>query len=73
MIKDLTIEPLAIKMRTMMPKHMRVKYSGGPIFKAARASGRASQTSPNRPIVPAIKEPKAAMPNAGPARPSFAI
>jgi len=52
---------------------MRVKYSAGPNFTATRARVGASSISPTTASVPAMKEPIAAMPSAGPARPLRAI
>ena len=47
------------------PRIIREKYSGGPNFRAISASGGATSIRPRTPIVPAIKEPKAAIPRAG--------
>ena len=49
------------------------KYSGGPKRSASEASGGASNMSPMMPSVPAMNEPNAAMPSAGPALPCSAI
>jgi len=51
----------------------REKYSGGPKRSAAEASVGAKSIRATIPNVPAIKDPKAAIPSAGPALPCFAI
>ena len=51
----------------------QAKYSGGPKARANLARGGATSIRPMIEIVPAMKEPKAAMPRAGPARPFRAI
>ena len=55
------------------PTSTSEKYSGGPKYSAAAASGGASSISPSVPTVPAKNEPIAAMPSAAPARPLRAI
>ncbi len=60
-------------MRMTIPMSMRLKYSGGPKARANFASGGATSMSPRTEIVPAMKDPKAAIPRAGPARPFNAI
>src|SRR5574341_585111 len=55
-------------MRMQRPMTMRLKYSAGPNLRANRESGGASSMSPTMAAVPAMKEPNAAMPRAGPAR-----
>ncbi len=52
--------------RTMKPKTIREKYSGGPKAKAASASGGARKTSPKMAMVPAMNEPMAQIASAGP-------
>ena len=52
---------------------MIAKYSAGPNSSATRMSGRARSIRSTTLIVPATKEPMAAMPRAGPARPWRAI
>ncbi len=52
---------------------MRLKYSGGPNARANLASGGATSMRPRTDMVPAINDPKAAIPRAGPARPFRAI
>ena len=52
---------------------MIAKYSAGPNSSATRISGRASSISSTTLAVPATKEPMAAIPRAGPARPCRAI
>ena len=52
---------------------MRLKYSGGPKARANFASGGATNIRPITEIVPAIKEPNAAIPSATPALPFRAI
>ena len=51
------------------PTSTSAKYSGGPKYSAAAASGGASSVKPIVPNVPAMNEPIAAMPSAAPARP----
>ena len=51
------------------PRTIRAKYSGGPNLRAIEASGGARKARPISPRVPAMKEPKAEIPRAGPARP----
>jgi hypothetical protein len=51
----------------------REKNSGGPKRRARLANVGAKSISPITPIVPAMKDPKAAMPRAGPALPCLAI
>ena len=52
---------------------MIAKYSVGPNSSATRTRGRASSMRRTTLAVPATKEPMAAMPSAGPARPWRAI
>ena len=73
MIKALSMEPCARKVRTVSPRHMRAKYSGAPKVSAASTRGGAKKERPRTPMVPAIKELKAAIPKAGPALPCRAI
>ena len=56
-------------MMMTMPISRREKYSDGPKARANRAMGGATSVIPTTPMVPAMKEPKAAMPSAGPALP----
>ncbi len=49
------------------------KNSGGPNFKANFANGGEATINPNTPRVPAMKDPKAEIPRAGPALPCRAI
>ncbi len=69
MIKALGMEPPARKVRMINPRSIKLKYSGGPNFRAISARGGARNINPIMETVPAIKDPKAAMPRAGPARP----
>ncbi len=55
------------------PKTIRANVSAGPNCSATLASGGPSTMSRATPIVPAMKEPMAAMESAGPARPFRAI
>ena len=48
-----------------IPVHIRAKYSGGPILRAALARGVATSISPMMLNVPAMKEAQAAIPRAG--------
>jgi hypothetical protein len=52
---------------------MRAKYSGGPNERATFTSGTATSIRRTTLTVPAMKEPKAAMPRAFPALPCNAI
>ena len=52
-----------------MPTIIREKYSGGPNLKCNAGQRRTTKVSAMTAIVPAIKEPKAAIPRAGPALP----
>jgi hypothetical protein len=56
-----------------MPITMRAKYSGGPNRSANPARVGARTTRPTTLKVPAMKDPKAEIPRAGPARPFRAI
>jgi hypothetical protein len=49
--------------------NIREEYSGGPNRKASLASGGAAILRPTMLNVPAMKDPKAAIPRAGPALP----
>ena len=55
------------------PSSARENFSGGPKLKANSAMGGANRVSPTTDTVPAMKDPMAAIPNAGPARPFWAI
>ena len=55
------------------PSTIRLKYSGGPNATATLARIGATSISATMAKVPATKEPRAAMPSAGPARPRLAI
>jgi hypothetical protein len=68
-ISALMMDPLARKISIIIPRIIREKYSGGPKFKANFTKGGATKVSPTKPKVAAMKDPKAAIPNAGPARP----
>ena len=57
----------------MRPRHMMAKYSAGPNLSAIPLRGKARNMSPTRLRVPAMNEPNAAMPRAGPAFPFWAI
>ena len=63
-------EPTAAS--AVSPSTTSAKYSGGPKASAALASAGASSIRPIVPRVPAMNEPIAAMPSAGPARPCSA-
>ena len=73
MISALRIEPWLSQTRMVSPSTIRLKYSAGPNFTATCASVGASSISPTTARVPAMNEPMAAMPSAGPARPWRAI
>ena len=72
-IRDLIMDPPAKKTRTVRPRTITAKYSGGPKRRAIEANGGARQASPRSPRVPAMKDPNADMPRATPARPLRAI
>ncbi len=55
------------------PRSARENFSGGPKLSANSAMGGAKRVSPTTATVPATKDPMAAIPNAGPARPFWAI
>ncbi len=69
----LAIEPWVRKVSTTRPSTIRLKYSAGPKAMATLASFGATSISATSEKVPAMKEPKAEMPSAGPARPCLAI
>jgi hypothetical protein len=52
---------------------MRLKYSGYPKLNAIAEKGGARKARRINPIIPAMKEPIALMPKAGPALPFMAI
>ena len=60
-------------MTIIKPKSIREKNSGGPIFKANSETRGADSIRPIIEMVPAISDPKALIPSAGPARPCRAI
>ncbi len=72
-IRALAMDFWARYVSTTKPRIIREKYSGGPKRKATETRGGARSIRPMTPKVPAIKDPKAAMPRAGPARPCRAI
>jgi len=55
------------------PSSSSAKISGGPKRRATLVSGGASSMMPRTLSVPAMNDPMAAMPRAGPARPCRAI
>ena len=63
----------ASSVTVVKPRSMSAKVSGGPNDSAHLASNGDTSMSSTTPIVPAMNEPKAAMPSAGPARPCSAI
>ena len=72
-ISALTSDLPVTLLRTTKPNTISEANSGGPNASAASASGGASRTRPKIAIVPAMKEPSAAIASAGPARPACAI
>ena len=56
--------PRSVAMRSA--NRVKEKYSGGPNFKTNSAEGAAMKGSPMIPMIPAINDPMAAMPRAGP-------
>jgi len=64
----------AVRYVTMVkPRTRSAKISGGPKRRATEVSAGASSMIPRHADVPAMNDPKAAMPSAGPARPWRAI
>ena len=59
--------------RVLRPSSISAKYSGGPKERANRTMGPAINISPSTDAVPAMKDPKADIPSATPARPCRAI
>src|SRR5512139_3543210 len=57
----------------LSPRTIREKYSGGPNLRAKLASVDARRISRKMVMVPAMNEPKAEIPSAGPALPLRAI
>lgn len=73
LMRDFRRDPPVTLLRAIEPKTMSEKNSGGPKERAASASYGAKNTSPNTPIVPAMKDPMAEIARAGPALPFCAI
>jgi len=73
MASALMSEPRASTIAATRPNTMREKYSAGENFSASSASGGANSAITTVAMQPAAKEPIAAMPSAGPARPWRAI
>ena len=71
--KAFSTEPPVRPEMVVRPMSMRAKYSGGPNERATFTSGTATSIRRTTLAVPAMKEPKAAMPRAVPARPCNAI
>jgi hypothetical protein len=71
--KDFSIDARERYVRMTNPIQIRPKYSGGPNFRAKDVRGNANRIVPQIAIVPAIKDPKAEMPRAGPALPFLAM
>jgi hypothetical protein len=67
------MEPLLRKVRTIIPTIIKAKNSGGPKRRAMPARRGPVNVRAMTAIVPAINEPKAAIPRAGPALPLKAI
>ena len=72
-MKALVFDPAPRKQRSVSPKKMIDTYSVEVNSRANFARGGATNMSPMMLKVPAIKDPKAAIPRAGPARPWRAI
>jgi hypothetical protein len=72
-ISAFTMDPLLRYVRTVMPTIIMEKYSGGPNCKATPDKRGPIIVKAITPNVPAMKEPKAAIPKAGPALPFRAI
>jgi hypothetical protein len=72
-LRPLTSEAPDRLTTTLNARITRPKYSGGPMRRAASASGGAKKVSPTSPSVPATNDEMAAMASAGPARPCRAI
>ena len=69
----LAIEPCVRNVRTTRPSTIRLAYSAGPNAIATLASFGATSIRATSEKVPAMKEPSAEMPSAGPALPCRAI
>ncbi len=69
----LAIDPWVRNVRTTNPRTIRLKYSAGPNAIATLASEGAISISAISENVPAMNDPSAEMPRAGPARPCLAI
>jgi hypothetical protein len=63
----------ASKITRLRPSNIRLAYSGGPKTIASSATSGAVNVRRIKPTVPAMNEPIAAMPRAGPALPCRAI
>ena len=72
-IRALSMDPLERYVIIENPKNIRLKYSGGPNPSATLAKVGAKKKRMTIPMIPAMKEPKAEIPRAGPARPCRAI
>ncbi len=68
-MRALIIEPWAMYVTMVRDMIIRAKYSGEEKLTAALPSTGAKNISPTMLIVPAMKDPKAAIPRAAPARP----
>ena len=66
-------DPRASTIAATRPNSISEKYSAGENFSATSASGGAHNATSSVAMVPAMNEPIAAIPSAGPARPFFAI
>ncbi len=73
MATALSFEPAVRYVTIVKPSKSSAKISGGPKRRAALVSGGANSMMPSTLRVPAMNEPIAAMPSAGPARPWRAI
>jgi hypothetical protein len=72
-MKPLAADPCTMKIVATKPSAMTAKFSGGPNFSATDVSMGENSVRPATLMVPATKEPIAAIPSAAPARPCRAI
>jgi hypothetical protein len=72
-IRAFITDPCARYVITVKPSRITAKNSGAPNLNPKSAMGPAKTISPMIPSVPAINDPKAAIPKAAPALPSLAI
>ena len=72
-IRAFGIDPPERYVTNVIAMTINIKFSGGPIFRAASAKIGARKSKANTDMVPAMNEPIAEIPRAEPARPLRAI